>query len=86
MNVVQLDSGWKGPGAEQQDKFVYWGYNFEKSCTEGAEGAPVDANVEFCSVFKLSIGDNKLVLGAEIDCHDGDEGKEKQRCESSCRL
>lgn len=75
LKVVKLDGGQFGAHGESQDKFMYWGYKFEELCTrgEGAEAGKVDANVEFCSVFKLAIGDSRLVLGAEIDCYEGGE-------------
>lgn len=70
MNVCNL-------GNTAPEKFMYWGYKFEEICTraEGdAETVAVDANIEFCTVFKISIGDNNLVLGAEIDCKGEEEG------------
>jgi len=72
LNVVKLDEQvFRG-----QDRLMYYGYKFEELCTRGdGSASSVDANVEFCSVFKLKIGDSKVVLGAEIDCYDGEEGE-----------
>ena len=72
LNVVKLDEQvFRG-----QDRLMYYGYKFEELCTRGdGSASSVDANVEFCSVFKLKIGDSRVVLGAEIDCYDGEEGE-----------
>ncbi|KAI0772558.1 RAI1-domain-containing protein [Trametes elegans] len=60
---------------------TYYGYSFESWCTssrpgvpERAEGHPigwggdVDTNVQWCSVIKTKLGDNRLVIGGEVDC------------------
>eukprot|EP00960_Hanusia_phi_P067003 766523-Hanusia_phi.AAC.5 len=76
MDVVKLEET-SSQSPRSMRKFQYWGYKFEDACTSGAgDQSHVDANEEYCSVFKISIGDNKLVLAAEMDCIEPeDEGQ-----------
>lgn len=60
---------------------TYYGYSFESWCTSSRPGVPerledhpvgwggdVDTNVQWCSVIKTKLGDNRLVIGGEVDC------------------
>ncbi|CAG8528181.1 9018_t:CDS:2 [Gigaspora margarita] len=62
----------------------YWGYKFENLSTISKlpseitspddpelinrKTSIVNTNVQYCSVAKTSLGDNKLIMGAEVDC------------------
>ncbi|CAG8590783.1 16336_t:CDS:2 [Racocetra persica] len=62
----------------------YWGYKFENLCTISKlpseitssddpelinrKTTIVNTNVQYCSVAKTSLGNNKLIMGAEVDC------------------
>ncbi|GJE89921.1 RAI1 domain-containing protein [Phanerochaete sordida] len=64
--------------------FSYFGYSFESYCTsshpdrrevhaEGRShpfgwGGDVDTNVQWCAVVKTKLGDQRLVIGGEVDC------------------
>ncbi|EPZ36223.1 hypothetical protein O9G_005960 [Rozella allomycis CSF55] len=52
------------------DKFSYWGHHYEYICTHSVDNTDydVDCNEEFGIVFKSSIGNIRLLLGAEVDC------------------
>mmetsp|Transcript_4399 Transcript_4399/g.10357 ORF Transcript_4399/g.10357 Transcript_4399/m.10357 type:complete len:373 (-) Transcript_4399:14-1132(-) len=77
MHVVQLEDSFSS--SADQKKFQYWGYKFEELCCKppdnsddaakasGEDGA-VNANVEFCSVFRMSFGHSRLIVAAEMDC------------------
>jgi RAT1-interacting protein len=53
---------------------TYYGYAFESWCTASRPDAPsgwggdVDTNVQWCSVVKTKLGDNRMVIGGEVDC------------------
>lgn len=70
----------------------YWGYSFERLATEeqphsgrrisnGSSkhlqaDAAVDANVEYCVVLRTKLGAHRIVMGAEMDCYEGNpDGK-----------
>ncbi|CAB4490811.1 unnamed protein product [Rhizophagus irregularis] len=62
----------------------YWGYKFEALCTIGVPATEiqspddpellarkntiVNTNIQYCSVSKTSLGKNRLIMGAEVDC------------------
>ncbi|KAI0829255.1 RAI1-domain-containing protein [Trametes gibbosa] len=67
--------------APKQRQQTYYGYSFESWCTSSRPGLPekseghpvgwggdVDTNVQWCSVVKTKLGDNRLVIGGEVDC------------------
>ncbi|KAI0637617.1 RAI1-domain-containing protein [Trametes polyzona] len=67
--------------APRQRQQTYYGYSFESWCTSSKPGVPersaghplgwggdVDTNVQWCSVIKTKLGDNRLVIGGEVDC------------------
>ncbi|KAH9921552.1 RAI1-domain-containing protein [Epithele typhae] len=67
--------------APRQRQQTYYGYSFESWCTSSSPGVPeriqgqpvgwggdVDTNVQWCSVVKTKLGDNRLVIGGEVDC------------------
>lgn len=53
--------------SEQQQRFMYYGYQFENFCT-GNDGD--FSNACFAGVFKSKIGKRRVLFGAEIDCFD----------------
>jgi RAI1 like PD-(D/E)XK nuclease len=63
LNIRKLDE--PIPGARHQ-QFMYMGYKFEALCT-GSESKPVDANEEFCACIRLRVGNNRILLAAEMD-------------------
>ncbi|CAI0374267.1 unnamed protein product [Linum tenue] len=70
------------PQSEFERKRCYWGYCFETLATEDpgrADGEPihhVDANVEYCAMFKTKLGAHRILMGAEMDCCDStDDGR-----------
>lgn len=84
----------KSHSDDAMKQFMYMGYRFETISTsdkpqaiaeEDSEymerlEADVDANTQFCSVFRTKIGDFETVMGAEVDCitHDVSEGERVQ--------
>ncbi|KAJ4849325.1 hypothetical protein Tsubulata_019133 [Turnera subulata] len=62
------------PKSELERRRCYWGYSFEALATEDPERDGrihhVDANVEYCAVIKTKLGAHRLLMGAEMDCHD----------------
>ncbi|GJP79041.1 hypothetical protein CLOP_g9291 [Closterium sp. NIES-67] len=68
--------------SEQQRRFEFYGYSFERVATEarktgpgeagaGGEDSPViDANEEFCAVLKTKVGAHRVLMGAEMDCYE----------------
>lgn len=62
---------------------TYYGYAFESYCTSDTprgrsgstiSGAPygwggdIDTNVQWCSVVRTKLGDNRMIIGGEVDC------------------
>ncbi|CDO74212.1 hypothetical protein BN946_scf185043.g264 [Trametes cinnabarina] len=67
--------------APKQRVQSYYGYSFESWCTSSRPGVPermeghpvgwggdVDTNVQWCSVIKTKLGDDRLIIGGEVDC------------------
>ena len=63
---------------------MYYGYAFESYCTSSTPlaendksretngwGGDVDNNVQWCSVVKTKLGDNRIIIGGEVDCVNG---------------
>ncbi len=66
----------------------YYGYSFESYCTSSSPngqesqieatqhakgwGGDVDTNVQWCSIVKTKLGNDRLVIGGEVDCVRGD--------------
>lgn len=74
--------GWElsGVGREGGGLRAYYGYAFERLATESrtAEEATgeVNANAEFCALFKTKMGDTRILMAAELDCSERDsEGR-----------
>lgn len=70
---------------------TYYGYSFESWCTSSRPGVPerakghpvgwggdVDTNVQWCSLIKTKLGDNRLVIGGEVDCVRGEQRSPSQ--------
>ena len=69
---------------ERNRQSTYMGYAFESYCTS-AEADPlkdaarqnngwsgdVDTNVQWCSVVKTKLGQNRMIIGGEVDCVKG---------------
>ncbi|CAN1247917.1 NAD-capped RNA hydrolase DXO1 [Linum perenne] len=64
------------PQTDLQRRMCYWGYCFETLATEdpgrtdGEAIHNVDANVEYCAMFKTKLGAHRILMGAEMDCCD----------------
>ncbi|ORY92994.1 RAI1 like PD-XK nuclease-domain-containing protein [Syncephalastrum racemosum] len=58
--------------SERQSLMGYWGYSFESLCTQ-TDPKELDANtnVQYCVVVKTKLGNNAIVMGAEVDCIQG---------------
>ncbi|GJQ12108.1 hypothetical protein GpartN1_g3899.t1 [Galdieria partita] len=56
------------PVTDKDKYFAYCGYKFEQLCTESDDF--VDANQEFCSILKTTIGQHTLLVSAQVDCWD----------------
>ena len=91
MDVVKLPEHSTQSEADRS-RFTYWGYKFEQLCTGSSDqgcdaGNRVNANEEFCYVFKIKIGESRIVLAAEMDCAmapasvGGADGKESEKRE-----
>jgi RAT1-interacting protein len=59
----------------------YWGYRFESLCTtknpphkvtkqelEQRLTDSANTNVQYCILVKTKLGDNSIIMGAEVDC------------------
>ncbi|EME29830.1 Decapping nuclease DXO homolog, chloroplastic [Galdieria sulphuraria] len=57
------------PVTDRDKYFAYCGYKFEHLCCE-SDDVVVDANQEFCSIVKTSIGKHTLLISAQVDCWD----------------
>lgn len=71
----QLRSSYHSP--EQMERFSYYGYKFEELSTRSSsdigfngKATPVDANVEYCGVFRTRLNKHRLLLGAEMDAEE----------------
>ncbi|KAG2184190.1 hypothetical protein INT44_009205 [Umbelopsis vinacea] len=69
---------------DRQQLMGYWGYKFETLSTvskfpldmteadkeemKSRKGASANTNEQYCTVFKTKLGDNTLIMGAEVDC------------------
>ncbi|KAL8141814.1 hypothetical protein V2J09_014846 [Rumex salicifolius] len=58
-----------------RQRSCYWGYCFEAVATEsprreGERISHVDPNQEYCAVIKTKLGAHRILMGAEMDCHD----------------
>ncbi|KAL5526380.1 RAI1 [Sanghuangporus sanghuang] len=62
----------------------YYGYAFESYCTSSTPDSRhdpeklangwsgnVNTNVQWCSIVKTKLGDNRLIIGGEVDCVEG---------------
>ncbi|CAN1731951.1 NAD-capped RNA hydrolase DXO1 [Linum perenne] len=64
------------PQTDLERRRCYWGYCFETLATEdpgrtdGEAIHNVDANVEYCAMFKTKLGAHRILMGAEMDCCD----------------
>ncbi|CAG8447267.1 11407_t:CDS:2 [Ambispora gerdemannii] len=70
----------------QHKEMMYWGYKFETLCTipkppkeikssddpdlVNRKLGLVNTNIQYCSVAKATLGRNRLIMGAEVDCSD----------------
>lgn len=59
----------------------YWGYRFETLCTvsqpphkvnkeelKKRDNESANTNVQYCVVVKTKLGNNSIIMGAEVDC------------------
>ena len=70
-------------GAEEVTDGMYAGYKFEDVCTRssGEPSAAIDPqDGQYCGVFSVTIGPFRCLLGAELDCHDGERFVELKTC------
>lgn len=72
---------------DRQQLMGYWGYKFETLSTvskfppdmteadkeeiESRKSESANTNEQYCTVFKTKLGDNTLIMGAEVDCTSG---------------
>ncbi|KAI1924561.1 decapping endonuclease targeting mRNA [Ophidiomyces ophidiicola] len=80
-NQKQVQKGQRmPPGAPSQELMMYWGYKFEalslidqpwdrtsREKIESREEKVVNNSSQYCSVVRTGIGNNKLILGGEVD-------------------
>ncbi|KAI2044845.1 decapping endonuclease targeting mRNA [Ophidiomyces ophidiicola] len=80
-NQKQVQKGQRmPPGAPSQELMMYWGYKFEalslidqpwdktsRETIESREEKVVNNSSQYCSVVRTGIGNNKLILGGEVD-------------------
>lgn len=81
--------------APRHRMFSYYGYSFESYCTSSSAdrkevpsdslrhppgwGGDVDTNVQWCAVVKTKLGNERLVIGGEVDCARGSGAPLQQR-------
>ncbi|KAI9481344.1 MAG: RAI1 like PD-XK nuclease-domain-containing protein [Benjaminiella poitrasii] len=62
---------------EKNKLMSFWGYRFETLCTDtkppsqiidSKNDAIVNTNVQYCVVVKTKLGNNSIIMGAEVDC------------------
>ncbi|KAI3430830.1 hypothetical protein D9Q98_009241 [Chlorella vulgaris] len=71
LDIVQHEQAWSCNQADLE-RFVRWGYQFEALCTR----QPVaDPSSEFGLLIRTRIGPHRLLLGAEMDCYDPQQGQ-----------
>lgn len=46
----------------------YWGFSFEDKCCNGGRKESIDCEESFISVVKTKVGNNRIVMGGEVDC------------------
>jgi RAT1-interacting protein len=78
LDIVKLKSSETFP--LENNRFIYYGYKFEQYCTfpdrvdssysNDLNNRPVDANSEYCAIFKTRFDQNRVIIGAEMDCVD----------------
>ncbi|KAI8851525.1 hypothetical protein BC829DRAFT_386911 [Chytridium lagenaria] len=51
----------------------------DEELVERKERGIVNTNIQFCSVFKTKLGDNEIVMGAEVDCMETDKAPTSNR-------
>lgn len=81
-SLVVLDiipDGSRQPVTYRDRYFEFCGYKFEQLCCD--DNVVVDANQEFCSIVKTSIGRHTLLISAQVDCWDS-----RGLCSCSSRL
>ncbi|TDL20754.1 RAI1-domain-containing protein [Rickenella mellea] len=68
--------------APRQRLQSYYGYAFESYCTSSTPepsrhpkgwGGDINTNVQWCSVVKTKLGDNRMIIGGEVDCVRGNK-------------
>jgi len=78
----------------EQRKMCYWGYKFEtyatgSACAEDSDlPAPPDLRTAFCTIAKATVGQHRLILCGEVDCHEPHRlprGWEKQHSKSQAK-
>ncbi|KAJ1951275.1 decapping endonuclease targeting mRNA [Linderina macrospora] len=90
-NVTDDVIAQRNGSSEKHEKLMYSGYRFETLSTidkppsqllpndpaleQRADGI-VDTHKEYCSVFKITLGINSVILGAEVDCIDREKPAE----------
>ena len=54
----------------RMDRMCFWGFSFEQHVTGEPLGSrkPIDCMESFCVVMRTALGDQSIVLGAEVDC------------------
>ena len=61
----------ESPSNERHQRMCYWGRKFEQVCTVN-HSVEEEADSEFCTVVLSQLNSFRLLVGAEIDCHEAD--------------
>ncbi|KAI7897652.1 RAI1 like PD-XK nuclease-domain-containing protein [Cokeromyces recurvatus] len=71
---------------EKQKLMSYWGYRFETLYTkpysindkeDDDDKTIVNTNIQYCTVVKTKLGNNSIIMGAEVDCCNKEKSKQK---------
>lgn len=81
--VTEKKKNSENQASDRQKLMSYWGYRFETLCTvtkpphemtkQDAElqerlTASANTNIQYCILVKTKLGNNSIIMGAEVDC------------------
>lgn len=95
--VTEKKKNSENQASDRQKLMSYWGYRFETLCTvtkpphemtkKDAElqerlTASANTNIQYCILAKTKLGNNSIIMGAEVDCCRGTTSMSTGACEA----